>query len=162
MDEVEAYVYMLICYYNQCLQKTISLKNLVWRTYGSRFSVVNQRQSSLAVCIDIPNIIIKNNKLHQLIDKPTRYTSTSATLLDLVITNKPESVVHHDVVPHVIADHDLISVKVHLRKPKRIPVTRTFYKDDINQQVVHIFNNFITKCLNLTVLRKLKDLLRHG
>lgn len=35
-------------------------------------------------------VIIRNNKLTQLIDKPTRVTSTSATLLDLVITNRPD------------------------------------------------------------------------
>ncbi len=52
-----------------------------------------------------------NNKLTQIIDKPTRITSTSATLLDLVIANNPGIVLNHVVVPQVIADHDLISEK---------------------------------------------------
>ena len=33
--------------------------------------------------------IIRNNKLTQMTDEPTRVTSTSATLLDLVVTNEP-------------------------------------------------------------------------
>ncbi len=36
--------------------------------------------------------IIKNNKLTQIIDKPTRVTPTSSTLLDLAITNKPDAI----------------------------------------------------------------------
>ncbi len=36
--------------------------------------------------------IVKNYKLSQMIDEPTRVTPTSATLLDLVITNKPDLV----------------------------------------------------------------------
>ena len=54
--------------------------------------------------------IIRDNKLTQIIDQPTRITSHSATLLDLIITNKPEMILSHEVVPHVIADHHLVSV----------------------------------------------------
>ncbi len=76
-----------------------------------------------------PNIrlyrIIGNHKLTQLIHKPTRITSTSSTLLDVIITNKPDHVIHVDVVPGVIADHDLITVTAEiLNKPKREPVTK--------------------------------------
>ncbi len=38
--------------------------------------------------------ILLNTNLTQLIDKPTRITATSATLLDMVITNKPQSIIH--------------------------------------------------------------------
>ncbi len=71
--------------------------------------------------------LIRNNKLTQIIDKPTRITSTSATLLDLIITNNPDIVLNHDVVPQVIADHDLISVQINVNKPKRQPIVRTFH-----------------------------------
>ena len=70
--------------------------------------------------------IIKNNKLTQMIDEPTRVTSTSATLLDLVVTNEPSYILEKSVVPQVIADHDLIGIKVNLRKPKREPLMKTF------------------------------------
>ncbi len=53
--------------------------------------------------------IIKNSKLTQIIERPTRITPTSATLLDLVITNYPEIILIHDVIPQVITDHDLFS-----------------------------------------------------
>ena len=70
--------------------------------------------------------IIENNNLTQMVDKPTRVTPTSSTLLDLVITNKPDVIHSCDVVPQEIADHDLISITVDISKPKRQPVVRTF------------------------------------
>ncbi len=69
--------------------------------------------------------IIKN-KLTQIIDKPTRTTSASAMLLDLIITNKPDVILSQDVVPQVIADHDLVSVALNVRKPRKLPVIKTF------------------------------------
>ncbi len=70
--------------------------------------------------------IIKNNKLTQIIDKPTRVTPTSSTLLDLTITNKPGAIRTSDVVLQDIADHVLISITVDVSKPKRQPIIRTF------------------------------------
>ncbi len=70
--------------------------------------------------------IIKSNKLTQIIDKPTRVTPTSSTLLDPVITNKPDTIYSCDVVPQEVADHDLISITVDICKPKRLLVIRTF------------------------------------
>ncbi len=43
--------------------------------------------------------ILKNNKLTQVINKPTRVTHTSATLLDVAITNDNNIIAAHDVVP---------------------------------------------------------------
>ena len=118
--------------------------------------------------------IIRDNKLTQIIDKPTRTTSHSATLLDLIITNKPEAILSHEVVPQVVADHDLVSVVVNVRKPKKMPVIKTFHDmkhydkdtfclllldnvhymndvlltDDVNKQV-DIFNYFFSVCLEM-------------
>lgn len=61
-----------------------------------------------------------------MIDKPTRTTSTSATLLDLIITNKPDAILSQDVVPQVIADHDLVSAVLNVRKPRKLPVVKLF------------------------------------
>ena len=120
------------------------------------------------------NKVIKSNSLTQIIDRPTRTTHTSATLLDLVITNTPDVIISHDVVPEVIADHDLVSVTVNVGKPKRQRVTKAFrhlgnydkdtfcsllldnvhcfndmfFTDDVDRQV-HIFNDVFIKCLDI-------------
>ena len=52
--------------------------------------------------------IVTNNKLTQVIDKPTRITPTSATLLDVIITNNPDTIIKSEVSPQAIADHDLV------------------------------------------------------
>ncbi len=40
------------------------------------------------------NTIISMNKLHQLVDKPTRVTPQSATLLDVIVTNTRNTMIH--------------------------------------------------------------------
>ena len=117
--------------------------------------------------------VIRSHGLTQLIEKPTRVTNTSATLLDVIITNNPKAVSSHDVVPSSVSDHDLITITVNVRKPKRQEVVRTFrhlghytkdifclslvdqsYKlddiiltDNVNDQV-QIFNQTFIKCLD--------------
>ncbi len=59
-------------------------------------------------------------------DEPTRVTSTSATLLDLIITNELRHVLEESVVPQVIANHDLIVIKINLRKLKRERLVKLF------------------------------------
>ncbi len=56
--------------------------------------------------------IINVNKLHQIVDKPTRVTPQSATLLDVTVTNKCDTFLYKDILPNVIADHDLISATI--------------------------------------------------
>lgn len=100
------------------------------------FRLMSIRNISLFILGDFNNnmllhdnklsILLKNNKLSQIIDKPTRVTATSAILLDLVITYNADKILSHDVVPQVIADHDLISINVNITKPKRLPIVRTF------------------------------------
>lgn len=117
--------------------------------------------------------IIKNMKLSQLIDKPTRITPNSSTLLDVIITNKIDIVINSDVVPGTIADHDLITITINVSKPKRQPVTKTMrclknynknyfnnllldktfvlnyiiHTDDVNAQV-KIFTENFKECLD--------------
>ena len=96
--------------------------------------------------------VITSNKLTQLISSPTRTTSTSATLIDVIITNKPELVLLADVIPSVIADHDLVTVTANISKPKRTLITKTVrdfsnYNADVfcssllNQS--HVLNNIL-------------------
>ena len=152
--------------YIQDVFRLISMKNKTFLSLGDF-------NDNLLVSNNKISRIIKNNKLTQIIGKPTRITPTSSTLLDLVITNKPDTICSWDVIPHEIADHDLISVAIDVSKPKRSPVIRTFRHlgdyskkkfcvnllektqdfnmilntDDVNKQVDIFSANFI-KCLN--------------
>ena len=137
------------------------------------------------------DLLSSNNKLHkimrdvkftQMIDSPTRVTANSATLLDIVATNKPDSVIHSDCEPCPIADHDLVTVSIDINKPKKTPIIKTFRQlknydpkgmcniliskyhdlsrifrtDNVNEQV-EIFTNVFNKCLNVcapTVTKK--------
>lgn len=56
--------------------------------------------------------VINNVKMKRLINKPTIVTELTASLLDIIITNKPEMVTHSDVFPCEIADHDLLSDEI--------------------------------------------------
>ena len=49
------------------------------------------------------------NILKQVITEPTRTTETSPTLIDLIITNRPENITNKDVFANSIADHDMIA-----------------------------------------------------
>ena len=129
--------------------------------------------------------VINNTKLSQLVNKPTRTTSLSATLLDLIVTNTPSLVLHHDVIACPIADHDLLTLTLDIAKPKRLPITKTFRDmknyspelfcnlllsesksldnihttDNVNTQV-EIFNSVFLKCLDFCAPLVTKELKR--
>ncbi len=109
----------------------------------------------------------------QVIDKGTRTTSTSAALLVLIITNKPDVILSHGVVPLVIADLDLVSVVINVHKPRKLTVVKTlgdlknydkdtfcsllnyipfmnniFSTGDIDKQMC-TFSDTFTKCLEM-------------
>ena len=44
----------------------------------------------------------------QLIEEPTRVARTSATIIDLILTNVPEIIPHSGVIPVGISDHSVI------------------------------------------------------
>ena len=58
--------------------------------------------------------IIKTYSLTQLIKEPTRTTHTTQTIIDHLITDRPES----GVIPCGISDHDLIFMTKKIRSPK--------------------------------------------
>ncbi len=70
--------------------------------------------------------ILNNNKLTQIIDKSTRTTSTPVTLMDLIITNKPDAILSQDVFPPVVADHDLVSFVQNVKEARKLPVVKLF------------------------------------
>ena len=68
--------------------------------------------------------------LKQLINTPTRVTSQSSTLIDLIITSNTTLVVESGVLENQISDHFLIFTVLKLKKPKLQPkvVTARNYK----------------------------------
>ena len=70
--------------------------------------------------------LISNLKLYQLVDKPTRVTANTATLLDLLITNNKNMVNCLEILPGPVADHEAISVTLNISNPKRLPIYKTF------------------------------------
>ena len=61
-----------------------------------------------------------------MVDKPTRITANSSTLLDVIITNSESMIIKSDVSPSPIADHETISIIVNIHKPKKVPEIRTY------------------------------------
>ena len=120
------------------------------------------------------NKIINNLSLKQLVSKPTRITLNSSTLLDLVITNRKEMVISSSVFPSPVADHELLSIVLNLRKPKPKPQIVTYRcrknydqnifcnlllnetttlnsilnTDNVSSQVIILTDTF-NKCLNI-------------
>lgn len=119
--------------------------------------------------------IIHNAKLVSLVSQPTRITSTSATLLDTIVTNRPKSVLQSDVIPCLVGDHELITVTINLRKPKILPSIKTsrdlrnyspdvlcnqllqvshnldkIYATDSIDMQVKIFTESVGRCLNVS------------
>ena len=50
------------------------------------------------------NKVIKDLNLKQIINKPTRITQTSSTLLDVIISNSSHIMIESDVTPSSIAN----------------------------------------------------------
>ena len=70
--------------------------------------------------------LFKTHNLHQLITKATRITENSSTLIDVIATNNANMVLHSSVIPCPIADHELITVTINVRKEKTKPECKTF------------------------------------
>ena len=112
-------------------------------------------------------------KFDQIIDKPTRITQNSKTLLDVIITNNIDLILSSDVSPCHYSDHEIISVELNIDKPPKPRETKTFRSlkdynkavfcekllenvptldlisntDNVNEQV-EIFTTTFTKCLD--------------
>ena len=70
--------------------------------------------------------LIRNLNFDQIISKPTRITYTSASLIDLLITNAKYMITNSEVLPSPLADHETILTSLNIRKPKRKPIFKTF------------------------------------
>ena len=77
--------------------------------------------------------IFKSFGLTQLINDPTRTTSTTATLIDLVATTNPRNIYRAVVAESCLSDHDmLISVRKinNLKEQPRVIKCRNYAKYD--------------------------------
>ena len=94
-------------------------------------------------------------------------------MTDIIVTNSPQSVIYSDSIPCTVADHELVTATINLKKPKRAPVFKTFrdlrfyssdtfcdllrqesteldkiFATDNVETQVDIFTRCFTKCLN--------------
>ena len=93
------------------------------------FRFMNLKNKPLIIVGDFnDNLLIANNKigkiiqtlnLSQLVKEPTRITTSSSSLIDLIITNKPKFVIKSNVLACPVGDHELLTVVVNIRKEKR-------------------------------------------
>ena len=79
----------------------------------------------------------------QLIEKPTRVTKNSETLIDLILVSSPESVKFSDVtVCPFEVDHDLVYMAYNFKKVKFKPrmVTKRIMKDFSDEEFKNKLN----------------------
>ena len=81
-----------------------NLKEINWNTYSHIPSTPNAK-----LCNEFINVLSKFS-LEQLVREPTRFTATTANILDLLITNSPELITKIEVSDG-ISDHKLVSAE---------------------------------------------------
>ena len=79
-------------------------------------------------------------QVDQLINKPTRETNTSATLIDLVLTNAKENISTSGVIDLGMSDHSLIYVVRKFTLPKLRPSLFMLYASLRNSQSEHLYD----------------------
>ena len=62
--------------------------------------------------------LLTKYNLPQMIKSPTRTTATTKTIIDHIITNRPEFVSKNGVLANGISDHDVIFFTKNMRLPK--------------------------------------------
>jgi hypothetical protein len=56
--------------------------------------------------------IFSSNGFSQLVDKPTRITEHSKTLIDVIQSTSPETIAKVEVIPSGLSDHDMVGAFV--------------------------------------------------
>ena len=80
-------------------------------------------------------------QLKQFINEPTRVTSTSATIIDLILTNTPENILQSGVIHLGISDHSLVYALRKFSLPKSYPkykIVRNFKNFNENQFILDV------------------------
>ena len=95
--------------------------------------------------------IFQLNGFCQLIKTPTRVTETTATLIDVIFTNKKHNISHNTVIAAGFSDHDLIACVRKMNNIKHKPETircrnfKNYNIDQINNDLLnkkwdHVYN----------------------
>ena len=63
--------------------------------------VLQQENKELKAILDVFG-------LKQLVQKPTRISETTETLIEVIFKNNPVNMIENDVTPTSIADHDMV------------------------------------------------------
>jgi exonuclease III len=104
------------------------------KTFLNILSKLNIENKECIVLGDM-NINYLNNSPHalkdsislqgfqQLITKPTRVTKDSETLIDVILSNRPEMLCNASVLLSTLSDHDVISVKRKVNNVKWMDIT---------------------------------------
>ena len=71
--------------------------------------------------------ILQFNNLSQLVTSPTRFTNTSSTCIDLIITSSKYTVLNTEVRPPICSDHCVPVVKLKNQRKKEKEFKRTIY-----------------------------------
>ena len=93
------------------------------------------------VC-DFFNLIFQNG-IFPLINRPTRVTKSSATIIDHVLTNTIiESELQSGIIKTDVSDHFAVFalMKTSLVQPN---IKKTFIKQDINENVIEYFKSIL-------------------
>ena len=134
-------------------------------------------QPSLSITKQFMDLLYVFN-LTQHINKATRTTRWSSTLIDLIISDCPQSIKYTDVLPcSIISDHNgpyaLVDIRVQRFTPRfkyirnekhfddkafveecsNLPLSVVFGIDDPNEKL-EIFTNLLLQCLNKHAPRK--------
>ena len=87
--------------------------------------------------------MFSSHGFQQLIDIPTRVTSTTTSLIDLIFVNDPENIKKFGTLPK-IADHDGVFVSFHYTKSKQNLTKKIFYdyKNTDEEGLIKFINNY--------------------
>ena len=81
--------------------------------------------------------LFTNNGFKQLINKPTRITENSSSLLDVILTNSPEKIVRNNVLLCDLGDHEMIGAIRKQSQQKYQPKTiRSINFKNYNAEIV--------------------------
>ena len=78
--------------------------------------------------------IFTHNGYKKILKSPTRITRTSATLIDVILTNNQQNISHVETIPSALSDHDLTAC---IRKMNNIKYILCLTLSVISNKFVH-------------------------
>ena len=95
------------------------------------------------------------NGLKQLVTSPTRYTDTTATCLDLILTPITDTINNVGVLTPICSDHSVPIIEINTHTPRTTSYKQTFY--NYSNLDVDKFRNCLTRN-NLSSIARIDDL----